>query len=211
MLFPTLQIWRLIDSFHRHYRTLVSSKTLVCPAKWYVPSHTHQTRAHNELGDPALIHPFLAEIGKDRRKSVDGSADLDTGAAALHLAVRCASGRFLPPYDMTFDTYSFAVETVTLLLSHRAISPNGVHPPGSGTTALHLASSLGRIEIVNLLLEEPGIDDTLRDANGNSCRDVARNKNVTKAIDGEFQPLECRRILCSATLPYPVCQTRDLS
>ena len=74
---------------------------------------------------------------------------------------------------------------MTLLLSHRAISPNGVHPPGSGTTALHLASSLGRTEIVNLLLEQLGIDDTLRDVNGNSCRDVARNKDVKKAIDGK--------------------------
>ena len=42
-------------------------------------------------GDPTVIHPFLAEIGKDRRKSVDG--DIDTGAAALHLAVRCGSGK----------------------------------------------------------------------------------------------------------------------
>lgn len=41
------------------------------------------------LGEPALIHPFLAEIGKDRRKSSDG--DIDTGAAALHLAIRCGS------------------------------------------------------------------------------------------------------------------------
>ena len=43
-------------------------------------------------GDPALIHPFLAEIGKDRRLSVEGDNSLDTGAAALHLAVRCGSG-----------------------------------------------------------------------------------------------------------------------
>ena len=43
-----------------------------------------------ETGDPTAIHPFLAEISKDRRKSVDG--DIDTGAAALHLAVRCGSG-----------------------------------------------------------------------------------------------------------------------
>lgn len=41
------------------------------------------------LGDPVAIHPFLAEINKERRNSVDG--DLDTGAAALHLAVRCGS------------------------------------------------------------------------------------------------------------------------
>ena len=86
-------------------------------------------------------------------------------------------------YDV--ETQVVTVETVTLLLSHRAISPNGVHPPGSGTTALHLASSLGRTEIVNLLLEQLGIDDTLRDVNGDSCRDVARNKDVKKAIDGK--------------------------
>ena len=49
-----------------------------------------------ETGDPTAIHPFLAEISKDRRKSVDG--DIDTGAAALHLAVRCGSGACLPSY-----------------------------------------------------------------------------------------------------------------
>jgi hypothetical protein len=40
-------------------------------------------------GDTAVIHPFLTEIGKERRKSAEGDADL--GAAALHLAIRCAS------------------------------------------------------------------------------------------------------------------------
>ncbi|TRM63799.1 Oxysterol-binding protein-domain-containing protein [Schizophyllum amplum] len=117
-------------------------------------------------GDPALIHPFLAEIGKDRRKSAEKDSDFDTGAAALHLAVRCAS-----------------VETVGLLLSHRAISPNGVHPPGSGTTPLHLAASLGRADIVNLLLEQENVDDTVLDAQGRNCRDVARGKAVVRAID----------------------------
>ena len=41
---------------------------------------------HPTLGDPAIIHPFLAGLGKDH----DGENDL--GAAALHLGVRCASG-----------------------------------------------------------------------------------------------------------------------
>ncbi|KAF9442720.1 hypothetical protein P691DRAFT_846150 [Macrolepiota fuliginosa MF-IS2] len=118
-------------------------------------------------GDPALIHPFLAEIGKDRRSSTDlSAAAIDTAAAALHLAVRCASA-----------------QTLSLLLSHRAISPNGVHPPGSGTTALHLAAALGRPEIVNLLLEQEGIDDNLRDAQGRTCRDVAKGREVVKAIN----------------------------
>lgn len=79
---------------------------------------------------------------------------------------------------------SLIADTVALLLSHRAISPNGVHPPGSGTTALHLAASLGRVDIVNLLLEEEGINDTLRDAQGRTCRDVAKGKEVIKAIEG---------------------------
>lgn len=75
-------------------------------------------------------------------------------------------------------------QTVALLLSHRAISPNGVHPPGSGTTPLHLAASLARVDIVSLLLEQDGVDDGLRDANGKTCRDVAKGKDVVKAIDG---------------------------
>ena len=42
-------------------------------------------------GDPAAIHPFLVEISKDKQKSTDGT--VDTGAAALHLAIRCGSGQ----------------------------------------------------------------------------------------------------------------------
>ncbi|KAJ7266384.1 hypothetical protein B0H12DRAFT_1321005, partial [Mycena haematopus] len=128
-------------------------------------------------GDPALIHPFLAEIGKEKRKSAGTGADqqrtggtsngdLDTGAAALHLAIRCAS-----------------LDTVTLLLSHRAISPNGVHPPGSGTTPLHLAAALGRADVVNLLLEQEAIDDTLLDAGGRTARECARGKEVLRVFD----------------------------
>ncbi|KAL4063740.1 Oxysterol-binding protein-domain-containing protein [Scleroderma citrinum] len=114
-------------------------------------------------GDPALIHPFLTEISKERRGSLDG--DLNTGAAALHLAIRCAS-----------------VDTVQLLLSHKAISPNGVHPPGSGTTALHLAASLGRVDILTLLLDQQDIDDTLRDSHGHTCKDVAKGREAIKVL-----------------------------
>ncbi|KAI0005129.1 Oxysterol-binding protein-domain-containing protein [Russula compacta] len=115
-------------------------------------------------GDPALIHPFLAGLGKDRNPSRHNETDL--GAAALHLAIRCAS-----------------VETVSLLLSHRSISPNAIHPPASGTTALHLAASLGRTDVVNLLLEQEEIDDALRDSNGKTCIDVARGKDVLSVIN----------------------------
>jgi hypothetical protein len=138
------------------------------------------------LGDPALIHPFLTEIGKERRSSIDG--DLNTGAAALHLAIRCASGVCYavgPKVSPNLTNLSIA-ETVQLLLSHRAISPNGIHPPGSGTTALHLAASLGRAEIVSLLLDQPGIDDTLRDNQGRTCKDVAKGKEAIQVLQGRL-------------------------
>ncbi|KAF8484649.1 Oxysterol-binding protein-domain-containing protein [Russula ochroleuca] len=79
--------------------------------------------------------------------------------------------------------HSSAAETVSLLLSHRSISPNAIHPPAAGTTALHLAASLGRADVVNLLLEQEGIDDTLRDSNGKTCVDVARGKDVLSVIN----------------------------
>ncbi|KAF8642470.1 hypothetical protein AX16_009471 [Volvariella volvacea WC 439] len=142
-------------------------------------------------GDPALIHPFLTEIGKDRRSSVDTTNGLDTGAAALHLAIRCGTAA-----------------TVALLLSHRAISPNGVHPPGSGTTALHLAASLGRVDIVNLLLEQEMIDDSRRDAQGRTCKDVARNKEIVRAIEDSRSFLNASyRSLLRSYILSPVTET----
>jgi len=132
------------------------------------------------LGDPALIHPFLAGLGKGH----DSGGENDLGAAALHLAVRCASGVTLCSLSWPPCPHSLAAETVSLLLSHRSISPNAIHPPASGTTALHLAASLGRTDVVNLLLEQEEINDTLRDSNGKTCIDVARGKDVLSVIDG---------------------------
>ncbi|KAJ8456543.1 hypothetical protein ONZ45_g18680 [Pleurotus djamor] len=116
-------------------------------------------------GDPALIHPFLSEISRDSKES-HTNADLNAGAAALHLAIRCASP-----------------DTIALLLAHRAIDPNGIHPPGSGTTPLHLAASLGRGDVVRLLLDQGDVDDTRLDAYGRNCRDLAKGKDVAKIID----------------------------
>ena len=89
----------------------------------------------------------------------------------------------------SFNSYTIGTtaDTVALLLSHRAISPNGVHPPGSGSTPLHLAASLGRVDIVNLLLEQDSINDTLRDAQGRGIKDVARGKDVVRCLYGSFQ------------------------
>lgn len=81
----------------------------------------------------------------------------------------------------------FSGDTVALFLTHREISPNCVYPPGSGTTALHLAASLAREDIVNLLLEQEGIDDTLRDGQDKTALEVANGKECIHAIKGKFQ------------------------
>lgn len=93
-----------------------------------LPSHSKPSSS----GDPALIHPFLAEIGKERRKSVDG--DINTGAAALHLAIRCASGRsslllatptfpHLRPKSILYS-YSYLTELYhPMVCTHRPLGP----------------------------------------------------------------------------------------
>jgi hypothetical protein len=63
---------------------LRSGKSPLAPSLCLIPNNSSS-------GDAALILPFLTEINKDRRKSED--ADINTGAAALHLAIRCASGK----------------------------------------------------------------------------------------------------------------------
>ncbi|KZS91793.1 hypothetical protein SISNIDRAFT_456375 [Sistotremastrum niveocremeum HHB9708] len=111
-------------------------------------------------GDLATIQPYLSDIHKHAQDK-----DNDFGALALHLAIRCAS-----------------VETVQLLLNQRSISPNATHPPNSLTTPLHLAASIGRADVVALLLDQPEINDTARDAQGKTALEVARTKQVQQII-----------------------------
>ena len=85
-------------------------------------------------------------------------------------------------------TYPFAGDIIAVLLANRFISPNAVYPPESGTTPLHLAASEGRVDVVSLLLDQEGIDDSLLDANGKSCKDVAKGKDVVKVIQGAYSP-----------------------
>jgi hypothetical protein len=82
----------------------------------------------------------------------------------------------------------FVGDIIAVLLANRFISPNAVYPPESGTTPLHLAASEGRVDVVNLLLDQEGIDDSLLDADGKSCDDVAKGKDVVKAIQGAYSP-----------------------
>lgn len=83
--------WSVSSPFHsRCRRATATSEAAFRTKKWFVVACWPCVPLTLPLGEPALIHPFLAEISKERRGSLDG--DLNTGAAALHLAIRCASG-----------------------------------------------------------------------------------------------------------------------
>lgn len=68
-----------------------------------------------------------------------------------------------------------------MLLGHRSISPNATYPPDLQVSALHLAASLGRADIVSLLLQQENIDDSVKDAEGRSVSDVA-TKDVKEIL-----------------------------
>ncbi|KAF9070162.1 Oxysterol-binding protein-domain-containing protein [Rhodocollybia butyracea] len=111
-------------------------------------------------GDEARISEFLGAVGTE-----GGREEYDARAAVLHLAIRCSS-----------------VSTIAFLLG--TISPNAIHPPGSGTTPLHVAAEMGKADIIGLLLEQ-GADDVTPDSQGRTVDDiVAKNgaKDVQKVI-----------------------------
>jgi ankyrin repeat protein len=80
----------------------------------------------------------------------------------LHLAVRCAE-----------------FETIKFILSCPEVDLNAVETQ-NGNSALHLASSFGRIDVVELFLVQKHIDDTIRNKEGRSAMDVADTIDIVK-------------------------------
>jgi ankyrin repeat protein len=60
-----------------------------------------------------------------------------------------------------------------------------IHPPDSGTTPLHRAASLGRADIVSLLLRQDSINDALWDHQWRTCNDLASEKDVARVLEGD--------------------------
>ncbi len=52
----------------------------------------------------------------------------------------------------------------------------------NGNTPLHVAALNGQAEIVTLLLEQPGIDKTLKNNDGKTATDLAQEKGFTEIV-----------------------------
>ena len=82
----------LPESFH-HVKLLSALRSGPLSLLFPIPYSAAPINHYPTLGDPALIHPFLAGLGShNHHDGGENGGENDIGAAALHLAVRCASG-----------------------------------------------------------------------------------------------------------------------
>lgn len=68
---------------------------------------------------------------------------------------------------------SGVIETVELLLAHKKLDVNAIHPWRSNRTALMLAAQSGKLEIVNALLDRSGVQFDRKDLDGNTPLSLA--------------------------------------
>ncbi|KAN0064494.1 hypothetical protein ACQY0O_002122 [Thecaphora frezii] len=108
-------------------------------------------------GDRATLHPFLSAAKSDEGK-------VHENTSPLHLAVRCAE-----------------YQVIEFCLDYKSIDVNAVETQ-HGNTALHFASSSGRDDVVQLLLDQEDIDDTVRNHQGKDALDVARTPETAQLI-----------------------------
>jgi hypothetical protein len=124
-------------------------------------------------GDTASISKAIRETDGNRTST---SSALGSGATAvledtsiLHLAIQCAE---LPVVEYVL---SDGAGTIDVNARDR-----------EGNTALHIAAQQGRGQIVRLLLEQPGINDSIANYQGRLPLDLARTPDI-------FQQLQLSR------------------
>lgn len=122
-------------------------------------------------GDTAAISKAIRE-SDGSRMSISSFATVSTNledTTILHLAIQCAEQ-----------------QVIEYVLSDGAGTIDVNARDRDGNTALHLAASLGRAPIVRLLLEQPGINDSLPNYAGRLPLDLARTPDI-------FQQLQLSR------------------
>lgn len=147
---------------HRHGTLRRSRSTLSIPRAATAPRVTV-----NEALDSFRLLEALRngdEKGLDTylKSPHPSSGHLKELTSPLHLAVRCAE----------FSTIKFVIAS-------KSVDINAVEAQ-YGNTALHLASATGRIDVVDLFLSHPQVNDTIRNNDGCDPMDVAQTIEVAK-------------------------------
>jgi len=115
----------------------------------------------------------VASDGEEGRSSLSLPRTRTEGTSILHLAIQCAE---LPVIEFVLSNASSAADS--------PIDING--RDRDGNTPLHLAATLGRTPVVRTLLDQPGINDSVTNYNGQTPLDLARTPDI-------FQQLQLAR------------------
>ncbi|RAR11999.1 oxysterol binding protein 1 [Stemphylium lycopersici] len=129
-------------------------------------------------GDTAAISRAIREQsgpadGENSRSSLQLPSARTEGTSILHLAIQCAEA-----------------PVIEFVLSNATATPDSpIDINGrdrDGNTPLHLAATLGRTPVVRMLLDQPGINDSVTNYSGQTPLDLARTPDI-------FQQLQLSR------------------
>ncbi|WVO21082.1 uncharacterized protein IAS62_002386 [Cryptococcus decagattii] len=122
--------------------------------------------------DMSEVQPFLNQL-----KAAGGTEEqIEKAGQLLGMAVRVAS-----------------IPVITLILNSPNVpSPNLSTAAGTSTTPLHVASQLGRVDVVQLLLSDPRIDDTMKDDRGRTPLECAASPEIASVIEESRAQLQSK-------------------
>ncbi|CAE7031227.1 hypothetical protein P3342_006579 [Pyrenophora teres f. teres] len=129
-------------------------------------------------GDTTAISRAIREQsgtpdGENNRSSLQLPSARTEGTSILHLAIQCAE---MPVIEFVLSNATATPDS--------PIDING--RDRDGNTPLHLAATLGRAPVVRMLLDQPGINDSVTNYNGQTPLDLARTPDI-------FQQLQLSR------------------
>lgn len=89
--------------------------------------------------------------------------------------------------------FGWTVPVITLILNSPNVpSPNLPTAARTSTTPLHVASQLGRVDVVQLLLSDPRIDDTMKDDRGRTPLECAATPEIASVIEESRAQLQSK-------------------
>jgi hypothetical protein len=125
-------------------------------------------------GDTTAISRAIREQSapsdsEEGRSSLSLPSARTEGTSILHLAIQCAE---MPVIEFVLSNATAAPES--------PIDING--RDRDGNTPLHLAATLGRTPVVRVLLDQPGINDSITNYNGQTPLDLARTPDIFQLL-----------------------------